>query len=457
MHAGIVCKIKELHPIQMPNGATADSIQRAIVCGYSTIVTKEYKVGDLGVFFLGGDIQLSEEFCKANNLLVTRDPETGKKSGGGYIEEDRRVRVVKLLGVKSEGLFAPLKYFNYLINLTGNYYFPFIEGDEFSSCDGHEICTRFEHKNVKTAKENKRHVEKLKRQFSTDCFAQHQQTSHFLLNLSKIPLLSLLYITIKLHGTSGRTGNVLVNTPNNKFITDLLSKLFGWFKNKTVKRWIKKLHDKLSTYRKEYKLVSGTRQTIIHPNKTGYYNDNFRQSVEQKYFKDKLRKGEVVYYEIVGFQENGKPIMQSQSVKKLKDKSMEAIYGPTMHYTYGCEPGKCDVYVYRITQVNEDGHAVELSWPQVKARCAELNIKHVPEASPLPIIYMGDEYTLKNFCDYFIDRQSTIDPRHIEEGVCIRIEKGSNIQILKHKGFKFRALESSAKEDDSYEDLEESS
>ncbi len=458
MHTGIVCKIKEVFPIQLPNGVIADSIQRAIVCGYSTIVGKEYKVGDLGVFFLGGDIQLSEEFCKANNLLVIRDPDTGKKIGGGYIEEDRRVRVVKLLGVKSEGLFAPLKYFNYLINLTGDYYFPFFEGDEFSTMDGHPICNRFEHKNVKKVKENKRAAEKLRRKFSTDCFAQHQKTHHFLLNLSKIPLLSLLYVTIKLHGTSGRTGNVLVNIPNNTWVTDKLSKLFDWFKNKWIKKLIKKLHTKLSTYRQEYRLVSGTRQTIIRSDKSsGYYQDNFRQTVHTKYFDGRLRKGEVVYYEIVGFQENGKPIMQSQSVKKLKDKSMEAIYGPTMHYTYGCRPGECDIYVYRITQVNEDGHAVELSWPQVRARCAELGLKTVPETCPIPMIYTGDEDVVRNYCDQFIDKQSTIDPRHIEEGVCIRIENGYNIQILKHKGFKFRALESSAKEDDSYEDMEEAS
>ncbi len=457
MHTGIVCKIAEVFPIKLPNGTIADSIQRAIVCGYSVIVGKDQKVGDWGVFFLGGDIQLSEEFCKANNLLVIRDPDTGKKIGGGYIEEDRRVRTLKLLGVKSEGLFAPLSYFRHWLSENLGI-FPFFEGEEFSTLYNVPMCNRFEHKNVKKVKENKRAAEKLRRKFSTDCFAQHQKTHHFLLNLSKIPLLSLLYVTIKMHGTSGRTGNVLVNIPNNTWITDILSRMFEWFKNKRIKDLIRKLHTKLSTYRQEYRLISGTRETIMRPDKPGgYYQDNFRQTVQKKYFEGKLRKGEVVYYEIVGFQENGKPIMQSQSVKKLKDKGMEAIYGSTMHYTYGCEPGQCDVYVYRITQVNEDGHAVELSWPQVRARCAELGLKTVPEACPIPMIYTGDEDVVRNYCDQFIDKQSSVDPRHIEEGVCIRIENGYNIQILKHKGFKFRALESSAKEDDSYEDMEEAS
>lgn len=458
MHTGIVCKISALFPIELSNGVVADSIQRAVVCGYSVIVGKKYKVGDLGVFFLGGDIQLSEEFCKANNLLVIRDLETGKKIGGGYIEEDRRVRTVKLLNTKSEGLFAPISYFSYLIKLTGNFYFPFFDGDELSIVDGHPICNRFEHKNVKRVRENKRAAEKLRRKFSTDCFAQHQKTHHLLLNLPKIPLLSLLYVTIKLHGTSGRTGNVLVSLPNNTWLTNVLSKLFDFFKNKRVKGLIRKLHDKLSTYRQEYRLVTGTRETIMRPdNIDGYYRDNFRKTVETKYFEGRLRKGEVVYYEIVGYQENGKPIMQSQSVKKLKDKGMVASYGDTMHYTYGCEPGECDVYVYRITQVNEDGHAVELSWPQVRARCNELGLKHVPETSPIPMIYTGDEDVVRNYCEQFLDKPSTVDPRHIEEGVCVRIENGHNIQILKRKGFKFCALESSAKEDENYEDMEEAS
>ena len=51
---------------------------------------------------------------------------------------------------------------------------------------------------------------------------------------------------------------------------------------------------------------------------------------------------------------------------------------------------------------------------------------------------------------------SIIDPRHIKEGVCVRIEGGLNNQTFKFKSFEFKFLEGIIK-DSGVVDMEESS
>ena len=56
----------------------------------------------------------------------------------------------------------------------------------------------------------------------------------------------------------------------------------------------------------------------------------------------------------------------------------EKQYGKETVFSYGCEPGKNDIYVYRMTMTNEDGFAVELPWEQVQIECEKLGVKCVP-------------------------------------------------------------------------------
>lgn len=453
MNQGIVCKITQLDPIYV-KGNKADSIQKATIMGHSVIVGNKIQLGDLGVFFLGGDIELSEQFVVANDLMVQRD-EFGKKTGGGYIESDRRIRVVKLLGVKSEGIFCPISNFDFATKDIGGE-FHYKEGDSFDTLNGIPICKKFIHPHVRTVRENRRAIEKTKRAFSPSYFAQHMDTDHLRSKVDKIPSGALLYITLKLHGTSGRTGFIPAEIATLSIFDKCVKRLYETTKNRFMKNILKKTYMRDPKYTREYRVVTGTRRTILNSEGLdSFYSDNFRKSIELKYFVGKIKRGEVFYYEIVGYQENGKPIMGTQSVSKLKDRDMLKRYGDTMTYTYGCMPNDCEIYVYRITQIGDDGHTVELSWPQVKKRCKELGINFVPEVSPIPIIYDGDKETLIRFCDQFLDKSSMLDMRHIEEGVCVRVESIEGLDILKHKSFLFRSLESSAKEDVNFTDQEE--
>ena len=147
--------------------------------------------------------------------------------------------------------------------------------------------------------------------------------------------------------------------------------------------------------------------------------------------------------------------MGTQDTSKLKD--IKAAYGPNMTYSYGCIPGECKFFVYRIIQVNEDGVITEKPWSQVKARCDELGISYVPElAGPLLISSDEDVEAVKFLVDQYENGPSTLDQGHIREGVAIRVERSDGVVgFLKSKSFDFGVLEGYLKNSDEYVDLEE--
>lgn len=153
--------------------------------------------------------------------------------------------------------------------------------------------------------------------------------------------------------------------------------------------------------------------------------------------------------------------MQQRGLKGTSElKEVYKIYGETMTYSYGCKPGECKFLVYRITQVNEDGIQHELSWPQIKARAAELGIEAVPEFNnSLGVsyyIYDGNLDALKSAVDAIMEGPSTLDPSHIREGVVVRVDApNGTVKFLKAKSFTFGLLEGYIKSDDDYVDLEE--
>jgi len=143
-----------------------------------------------------------------------------------------------------------------------------------------------------------------------------------------------------------------------------------------------------------------------------------------------------------------------------------------MAYSYGCAPAQSDVYVYRITFTNEDGHSIDYSWDDVVRRCAELGVKTVPLIRKITFEELALKGILETGKETVDDRDtqaafvkmveedakgaSVIDPRHIKEGVCVRIEGGLNNQTFKFKSFEFKFLEGIIK-DSGVVDMEESS
>lgn len=416
----------------------ADRLKLATVAGHQIVVGLDSVEGTLGVFFYA-ELQVSEGYASANDLVGYTDPETGEKKGG-FFPKNRRVRAQRFRGEKSEGYWAPLSSLDY----TGYDTSTLKEGDKFKELNGHPICEKYFTPATLKAMANR------KKNRSNLLFKKHVDTKKLQYEIGSIPAGSILYLSEKVHGTSGRFGYVL----------DEVEKPRKW--------WQKLLRRKPKT-EMVYDHLIGTRNVILgkHEGPSFYGNEEFRyESI--KNLEGQLHKGEILYYEIVGYTTTNQPLMASQPTEGLRDKAITKTYGKQMNYSYGCVPGNCEVYVYRITRTNEDGDVVELSWPQVKARCNELGIKYVPEfaADHQPHVYKTfgahstksymDQHNLEELVAQFIDGPSTLDGTHIREGVVVRVEKpNGDTEWYKAKSFTFGVLEGYIKENDDAVDLEE--
>lgn len=278
-------------------------------------------------------------------------------------------------------------------------------------------------------------------------------------------------ITFEDQGVGGNNRWDLTTETSNFFASDILihnSQRVGYVLDEveSPKRWYHKVFGLTPRSKREWNFVVGTRNIVLRdPVNQGFYeDDSFRFKVVEN-LRDNLKKGEIIYGEIVGWAGPETPIMARQNLSGISElKEVRKRFGSEMTYTYGCLPGDCEFYVYRITQANEDGDAVELSWTQVRARCSELGIKTVPEFSEYPF-YLGAEWTeadLKSL-QSFIDTQmelapSLLDDRHMREGVVVRVEclNGETVW-LKNKTFEFGLAEGYLKSNDDYVDREEAS
>lgn len=447
-YSAVVSKIK-VRPHE-----SADRLQIGTVCGVDVIVGLDTKDGDIGLYF-GPDGQLSEEFAEANNLVGKVDPETGEKTGG-YFGKNRRVRAQKFRGVNSYGFWIPMSSIDKL-GTPGDAKAVIMEGESVIQFDGVPICNKYI--TPATIKALKSKVGVVRR--ANISFAKHFDTEHLVRCLDKIPIGSIIYFSEKLHGTSGRTGYVIDEGTLKRTFWQMLC---CGFMGKGFKRVIPSL---------KYNTVTGTRNVILKARlNAGFYgNDEFRGIIEDK-LKGLLKKGEIVYYEIVGYTTTGRSIMPSV---EIKDKVLRKSLGKkTMDYTYGCKEKECDFYVYRITNVNEDGIAIDLSWLMVMERCKQLGVKHVPNLKwfenvhhdymsdggcdcPNAILYKGDSGDLLKIVETLVEGKSTVDQSHIREGVVVRVESAQGVKAYKHKSHTFLVLEGIAKEDDTYIDIEESS
>ena len=367
-------------PIHVRPHPNADKLMIGTVMGYNVIVGKDTVDGQLGVFF-PTDGALSHEYVHHNNGYRSGKGENADPAKSGFFEESRRVKHINLRGARGEGYWAPLD----TLAWTGADLTKLKQGDQFTHLNDKLVCGKYYTKATRAAmKTQKSSIRKLE----IPMFKKHFDTTNLRHAIYNIPQGARIIITEKLHGTSGRTGHVQVPRKLNwyqQILNDLYTIFTGW---------------KASTA--EWMHVSGTRNVILDPKQTqenGYYSGStFRSQVHRTM---SLRKGETLYYEIVGYdglRDDGssRTIMGSHSVsEKSKDEVDKIIYdrfGPKIDYTYGCTYGQFDVYVYRITHTNEDAEVVELSWDQVVARCKELGFKPVPWIAT--IVYDGKTWCI---------------------------------------------------------------
>lgn len=444
-----VCRIKNLRKHN-----NADRLMLGECFGNTVCVDTSYEVDELGIYF-PTDGQVSPEFAEINNLLRKKD-ENGKSIGGYMDPMKRNITTIRLRGEKSDGLFLHLSCVSY----TGVLLNELTEGFAFTTLNGHEICKKYipmrQNRQGQVSEGN--HVRKKKAPIAP-LFIEHADTEQLAYNLDAFKPNDLIEITLKMHGTSQRTGYL---------------PMFKGYKRTLLDRIMRR--DGTPIY--EYGYVSGTRRTVLNDWEGGFYGSNMFRKKHADFFEGKLHKGEEVYYEVVGFTDEGMPIMSSASNRKLNDKDFLKKYGETTTFSYGCSCTgyytygdgsydvlpKSDFYVYRMTMTNEDGDIVEYTPDFMRYRCEQMGCKCVPMLwkgfiPEHPGATYDDTITagewIKNIAEQYYDGPDPIGKTHVREGVVIRILNRPKFCAYKHKNFAFKCLEGLVKAEETAPDMEE--
>ena len=397
------------------------------VYGMQALVSKDVQVGDVGVLF-STEVQLSDDFAKHNNLYrhntLNVDP-----TQTGYLEDNRRVKAIKLRGHRSDSLFMPLSAFNYIkakeLRAAYGDLWSFEVGDVFDTLAGHEILRKYQ---IKEPKLNNGPQARIRR-VDLKVFPLHVDSENYWRNADKIPAGAPVVITQKLHGTSVRYGKVPV-ADDLKWYQKLLVKL-----GRTVGTT------------NTYKFVVGSRMVVksidYEAESAGkehfYAEDLWSRYAKEAKLDELIPDGYIVYGELVGYTPDGKPIQKD--------------------YTYDEKLEEAELYVYRVATVTPSGVVVDLSWPAVKAFASGLGMKTVPEQSTV----LHRDFTANDWLDQryydrvisgtdregdtrknlFVDMPVPLsEPGTVDEGVCVRYDGPNGIYILKAKSPIFLGHES---------------
>ena len=449
-HVGYIVKVEHLR-----DHSNADRMRVATFFGNDTCVDLTVKIGDIGIYF-PTDLQLSVEFCEQNNLVRKKDAE-GNNIGGYMDPNKRNVTTIRLRGEKSDGLYLPISCLDY----TGINTSTLTVGTPVSVINGHDICCKYiPRRNRKSEGPTGNKVRKKKVPIAP-LFSEHADTEQLAYNLAAFKPGDLVEITLKMHGTSQRTGYLPVLKGFKRSLWDRICGRAG-----------QPIYD--------WGYVSGTRRTVLEDFDGGYYGSNEFREVHSKFFEGKLHKGEEVFYEVVGFQTSGAPIMGSAENKKTGDKEFVKQYGKTTVFSYGCNPdgkktmyGKdedgayeipidvpqSDFYVYRMTMTNEDGDVVEYSPAYMRYRCEQMGCKTVPVFwhgyIPENLLPLDAGTWIQEKAEQFYDGPDPVGKTHVREGVVVRLVDKPKFCAYKHKNFYFKALEGIVKAEAEVPDIEE--
>lgn len=436
MYNVYVTKVKNIRPAE-----NADKLNLCEVFGNTTVVDKSVNENDLYVYF-PVDGQISEEFGKVNDLFRRKD-ENGNPCGGFIDPVKRNIMAIRLRGNKSDGLILPLSSLESFGDIS-----QLKEGDIVSTFNGYEIaCKYIPRTNRRSSNYNSGNKTRKKKVPIAPLFAEHTDTEQLAYNLNAFKPGDEIEITLKMHGTSQRTG--------------YLPCLKGY-----KKTFLDKLLRREGKPKYEYDYVSGTRRTVLENFEGGFYGDNhFRQQHHDK-FVGKLMKGETVYYEVVGFTDSGAPIMGNGKNDKL-GKDFVKQYGKETVFSYGCDCAEqawkenrgqdsdkpqSECYVYRMTMTNEDGFVVEYSPDFMRYRCEQIGVKCVPvfehcfvPNAPHPEYeeITGFNFTgefVKKLAERYYDGADPIGKTHVREGVVVRILNRPKFTAFKHKNHNFKMI-----------------
>ena len=466
MYKAYVTHVTNIRP-----AANADRLNACEVFGNTTIIDKTITEDTL-VLYLPSDGQISVEFGEKNNLFRRKDD--AGNNVGGFIDPDKRnITAIRLRGNRSDGLVLPISCLNYCY-AHGDASVELRAGDVIDGLvNGHEICCKYiprSNKSVRISGGNKTRKHKAP---TAPLFKEHADTEQLAYNLGVFKTGDEIEISLKLHGTSQRTGYLPILQGYADTWPCRVGNAFRHIMRKMGYYHGEDVHDGKPIY--DWGYVSGTRRTVLEDYDGGYYGSNEFREQHSKIFEGKLWKGETVYYEVVGFTTSGAPIMASASNAKLQDKEFIKQYGKETVFSYGCKPDvgcwrdiqtdeiipQSDIYVYRMTITNEDGFTVEYTPDFMRYRCEQMGIKTVPvmwkgtipevidyvaltergeETDELVPVAVDAGQWIKEKAECFYDGPDPIGKTHVREGVVVRIVNRPKFTAYKHKNFSFKVL-----------------
>ena len=470
MYRAYVTRVTNIRPAE-----NADRLNACEVFGNTTIIDKSITEDDTIVYF-PSDGQISVEFGEKNNLFRRKD-DAGNNVGGFIDPVKRNITAIRLRGNRSDGLVLPLSCLNYCY-AHGDASIELRVGDVIDGVvNGHDICQKYIPRTNKSARMSGGNKTRKHKTPVAPLFAEHADTEQLAYNLGAFKPGDEIEITLKMHGTSQRTGYLPTLKGYKRTLLDRILRREG-------------------TPVYDWGYVSGTRRVVLENYEGGFYGDNQFREKHSKVFEGKLNKGETVYYEVVGFTSTGAPIMGDANNKKLNDKEFIKQYGEITRFSYGCEPEasttwkldedgndmtligrtkQSDIYVYRMTMTNEDGFVVEYTPDFMRYRCEQMGVKTVPvfykdflpkqpygdaseEQKEMGYLSSGPishgEY-VKNIAEQFYDGPDPIGKTHVREGVVVRIVNRPKFCAYKHKCFAFKCLEGLVKAEAEAPDMEE--
>ena len=450
MYHAYVTKLENVR--KHPN---ADRLLLADCFGNTVCVSLDFTEGQTVIYF-PTDGQLSAEFAHANHLCrkdVNGQPDTG------YLDPDKRnIRAIKLRGEKSDGLAMPLNCLEAFGDIS-----TLRVGDTIDVFNGHEICKKYIPHGRKSGPHTGGNRVRKKKAPIAPLFLEHADTEQLAYNLAAFKPGDLIEITLKIHGTSQRTGYLPVLKGYKRTLWDRIKRREG-------------------TPIYDWGYVTGTRRVVLETYEGGFYGNNGFREPHAKFFEEKLWKGEEVYYEVCGFTDTGAPIMPSVSNKPTNDKDFIKRYGETTTFSYGCEAPNSRIFVYRMTMTNPDGEVVEYTPDFMRYRCALMGVECVPvlwkgyipetvdephaEIIPQPFgdpikimriykISVDTKEFVKQIAEQYYDGPDPIGETHVREGVVVRIVNRPKFTAYKHKNFSFKVIEGIAKDTAAAPDMEE--
>lgn len=415
---GLVTKIENVR--KDPN---SDRLYLAEVFGEGVIVGPDMQTGDL-VLYLPTDGKVERWFGDKFNLFRKNEDGT---SQGGYLEDNGHVRAIKLRGNQSSGIVISYdKIQKTFMNVDWK------NGDKVCEIDGRIFCSKYipKRKNPGSAGGKKTSYKGRKAEGITyPEFAMHTDTQQLAYNLGVFRPGDKINVSLKMHGTSQRSMKTDAVLPN------------GF--------WRRLFHMKPKT-KKAY--VLGTRRCVVTENSQGYYgNDQFRFQHHKK-IEPFVDDGMEVFYEVVGYYgpDATNTIMPICDNKKLNDKKFVKAFGPQTIFSYGCDVGQSEMYVYRITSNNGEK---EWTPEEIGAWCQKAGVHQVPQIENFEFTTVEDLQDRINH--YFEDLADPIGKTHVKEGVVVRILNRLGFSAYKSKTYEFKVLEGLIKETATEADMEE--